>query len=56
LGQARDKVRQYLKEHPKLVQELTGKILAAGGHAALAIDADQSSASAEEDGAVVAEE
>jgi recombination protein RecA len=55
LGQGRDKVRQYLKEHPAFVQELTGKILAAGGHAALVIDADETSAAAEEDGAVAEE-
>jgi recombination protein RecA len=54
LGQGRDKVRQYLKEHPKVIQELTGKILAAGGHAALAIDAHETSA-AEEDGAIAEE-
>jgi recombination protein RecA len=56
LGQGRDKVRQYLKEHPTVLQELTEKILAAGGHAVLAIDAGETSAAAEEDGAVVAEE
>jgi recombination protein RecA len=55
LGQGRDKVRQYLKEHPKVIQELTGKILAAGGHAALAIDAHEPSAAAEEDGAIAEE-
>jgi recombination protein RecA len=49
LGQGRDKVRQFFKEHPKLVQELTGKILAAGGHAVLAIDAGDTSAAVEED-------
>ena len=30
LGQGREKVRQYLKENPKLVEELKEKILAAG--------------------------
>ncbi len=55
LGQGRDKVRQYLKERPKLIRELTEKILAAGGHAALAIDAGQTPAAAEEDGAVAEE-
>jgi recombination protein RecA len=53
LGQGRDKVRLYLKEHPKLIQELTAKILAAGGHAALAVDADGTTPEAEEEGAVV---
>jgi recombination protein RecA len=55
LGQGRDKVRQYLKEHPKVIQELTEKILAAGGHAALVIDAGETCAAAEEDGAVAEE-
>jgi len=34
LGQGREKVREYLKENPKLVEELRGKILVAGGLAA----------------------
>ncbi|MEN6495742.1 MAG: recombinase RecA, partial [Thermoguttaceae bacterium] len=33
LGQGREKVRLYFKEHPKLVAELRDKIMAAGGHA-----------------------
>lgn len=32
LGQGREKVRVYLKEHPKFVEELRDKIMAAGGH------------------------
>jgi recombination protein RecA len=55
LGQGRDKVRQYLKENPKVVQELTGKILAAGGHAALSIDAGETADAAEEEAAVAEE-
>lgn len=31
LGQGREKVRQYLKEHPELTEELKQKILGAGG-------------------------
>ena len=31
LGQGREKVRAYLKENPKLVEELKEKIMAAGG-------------------------
>jgi len=34
LGQGREKVREYLKENPKLVEELRQKILVAGGLAA----------------------
>ena len=34
LGQGRDKVRVYLKDHPQFVQELTEKILAGGGYTA----------------------
>jgi len=34
LGQGREKVRLYLKEHPELVEELRDKIMAAGGHMA----------------------
>ena len=30
LGQGREKVRDYLKENPKLVEELREKIMAAG--------------------------
>jgi len=33
LGQGREKVRAYLKENPKLVEELKQKVLAATGHA-----------------------
>jgi len=32
LGQGREKVRVYLKEHPKLVEELREKVLAAAGY------------------------
>jgi recombination protein RecA len=32
LGQGREKVRAYLKEHPKLVEELREKVLAAAGY------------------------
>ena len=46
LGQGREKVRDYLKENPKLVEELKEKILAAGAAAAPAAVA------AEPDGAV----
>jgi recombination protein RecA len=56
LGQGRDKVRQYLKEHPKMTQELTSKILAAGGHAVLEIDTSATSEAEEEEEAAVAEE
>ena len=34
LGQGREKVRDYLKENPKLVEELKCKVLAAGGQGA----------------------
>jgi len=34
LGQGREKVRQYLKDEPKLLAELKQKVLAATGHAA----------------------
>jgi recombination protein RecA len=34
LGQGREKVRDYLKENPKLVAELKDKILAVGGQTA----------------------
>lgn len=43
LGQGREKVRDYLKENPKLVEELKDKILAAGVNnapAAVSTDAD----------------
>jgi recombination protein RecA len=43
LGQGREKVRDYLKENPKLVEELKDKILAAGataGPAAIAAEPD----------------
>ena len=56
LGQGREKVRQYLKEHPKMVQELTNKILAAGGHAMLEIDTSATPEVEEEEEAAVAEE
>jgi recombination protein RecA len=32
LGQGRERVRDYLKEHPQMVAELREKILAASGH------------------------
>jgi recombination protein RecA len=48
LGQGREKVRDYLKENPKLVEELRGKILAAGSQAApAAIAAEPDGAAAE---------
>lgn len=45
LGQGREKVRAYLKEHPELVEELKEKILAIGGYAT----AKQSAAGREDD-------
>jgi recombination protein RecA len=35
LGQGKEKARQYLKENPKISQEIKEKILAAGGHEGL---------------------
>jgi len=35
LGQGREKVREYLKEHPKLVEELRKKVLGSAGLPAL---------------------
>ncbi len=43
LGQGRDKARQYLKENPKLVEELKQKVLAAVNLAPLKADAAESS-------------
>jgi recombination protein RecA len=36
LGQGKEKARLFLKENPKISQEIKEKVLAAGGHAALA--------------------
>lgn len=44
LGQGREKVREYLKENPKLVEELKDKIFAAGS------DAEPAAVSADGDG------
>ena len=38
LGQGREKVRAYLKEHPKLVEELREKVLAAAGYSPAAAE------------------
>ena len=40
LGQGREKVRDFLKENPKLVEELREKVMAAAGHAPLPAAAD----------------
>jgi len=43
LGQGREKVRDYFKENPKLVEELREKIMAAGAElapAAIAVEPD----------------
>ncbi|MEN6449716.1 MAG: recombinase RecA [Thermoguttaceae bacterium] len=50
LGQGREKVREYLKENPKLVEELRQKILAAGsatGPAALAAEPEEAAEAVE---------
>ncbi len=48
LGQGREKVRDYLKENPKLVEELKEKIMAAGTANAPAAVAGESEAAPEE--------
>jgi recombination protein RecA len=51
LGQGKEKTRQYLKENPKIAEEIKEKIMAAGGHGSIA-----KSASDDGDGAGNAEE
>jgi hypothetical protein len=41
LGQGREKTRDYLRENPKLVEELREKILAAGTTAVAAVTEDE---------------
>jgi recombination protein RecA len=48
LGQGREKVRDYFKENPKLVEELREKIMAAGTDLAPAAIAAEPEAAAEE--------
>ena len=50
LGQGREKVRDYLRENPKLVEELREKIMAASGHAALPIAGGESEAAESDEG------
>lgn len=49
LGQGREKVRLYLKDHPELTEELKQKVLAAGGHVEIGVDAVQEPEEDEED-------
>ena len=48
LGQGREKVRDYLKDNPKLVEELKEKIMAAGAAVAPAAVAAEPEVAAEE--------
>ncbi|HEX3601515.1 MAG TPA: recombinase RecA, partial [Lacipirellulaceae bacterium] len=52
LGQGKEKARLYLKENPKIAEEIKDKVMAAGGHVAnvskSASDDDDSAAGAEE--------
>jgi recombination protein RecA len=48
LGQGREKVRDYLKENPKVVEELRGQIMAAGAATAPAAVAAEPETPAEE--------
>jgi recombination protein RecA len=48
LGQGREKVRQYLKENPQLLDELKEKVMAAGGLPTAKGDEDTSEADASE--------
>src|SRR5688572_11402207 len=49
LGQGKEKARQFLKENPKVAEEIKQKVMAAGGHIALVRSAgsDESQAAAE---------
>src|SRR5438105_5515120 len=44
LGQGKEKARQFLKENPKVAEEIKEKIMAAGGHAAVAKSSDNDEA------------
>ena len=52
LGQGKEKARLFLKENPKITEEIKEKIMASGGHASLAksssVDGEASEAAAEE--------
>jgi recombination protein RecA len=40
IGQGKEKARAHLVENPKLAEEIREKIMAAGGHAAVAVESD----------------
>ena len=43
LGQGKEKARLFLKENPKIAEEIKQKIMASGGHASLSKPSDSSS-------------
>src|SRR5262245_37324222 len=48
LGQGKEKARLYLKENPKVAEEIKGKIMASGGHSSLAKSSGSDGASSAE--------